>query len=102
MSKTRLDYQHFLEEFTGNSNVYFQPPPSVLMKYPATVYKLSNIANTYADNSPYIQGTAYDTTYITDDPDDPKIKEFSKLPMCTFNRSFTSDNLNHNNYTIYF
>lgn len=102
MSKTRLDFQQFLEDFNGNRNVYYKPPPSIIMKYPATVYKLANIVNTYADNSPYFQRTAYDLTYITEDPDDPKVQELSNLPMCTFNRFFTADNLNHFNYTIYF
>lgn len=35
---SRLDLQTFLEELLESKNVYFQPPESVKMKYPAIVY----------------------------------------------------------------
>ena len=34
MAKTRLDLQSALEEFIGNSNVYYQPPEGFKLKYP--------------------------------------------------------------------
>ena len=72
------------------------------MNYPAIVYKLGNIVNTHADNIAYRQVNAYDVTYITKDADDPMIKKISEIPMCTFNRFYTADNLDHYNFTIYF
>ena len=38
----RLDLQKLLVELLGSDNVYFQPPPSVQMNYPAIVYKLDD------------------------------------------------------------
>jgi hypothetical protein len=102
MSKTRLDLQTFLETLKGDRKVYFQPPASKKMDYPAIVYKLSNINNTHADNLPYLQGTAYQVCYITKNPDDIMIKTLSKLPLCTFDRHFVTDNLNHYFYTLYY
>ena len=102
MSKARLDLQEFLEILKGDQNVYFQPPTSVKMNYPAIVYKLSNINNTHANNSPYIQDTAYQLIYITKNPDDVMIKTLSKLPMCDFDRHYTADNLNHYSYILYY
>lgn len=102
MPKTRLDFQTFLETLKGDKNVYFQPPPSVKMNYPAIRYKLYLIDNDHADNLPYIQNTEYEMIYITKNPDDPMIKTLSKLPMCSFNRFYTSDNLNHYIYTIFY
>ena len=102
MSKARLDLQEFLETLKGDRNVYFQPPSSVKMNYPAIVYKLSDINNTHADNSPYIQDTAYQLIYITKNPDDVMIKTLSKLPMCKYDRHYTADNLNHYSYTLYY
>lgn len=102
MSKARLDLQEFLEILKGDQNVYFQPPASVKMNYPAIVYKLSNINNTHANNSPYIQDTAYQLIYITKNPDDVMIKTLSKLPMCDFDRHYTADNLNHYSYILYY
>ena len=102
MPKTRIDFQTFLEELKGDRNVYFQPPPSLQMKYPAIRYSLSDIENTHADNLVYLQGTAYQLIYITKNPDDVMIKTLSQLPMCTFDRFYTADNLNHYSFTIFF
>lgn len=102
MGKTRLEFQAFLETLKGDRNVYYQPPPSFMMNYPAIVYKLANLKNTPADNLPYLQKTAYQLTYITDDPDDVMVKTISKLPLCGFDRWYPADNLNHYVYTIYY
>lgn len=102
MNKARLDLQTFLETLKGDRNVYFQPPASVKMVYPAIVYKLSDINNIHANNGVYLQGIAYQVTYITKNPDDVMIKTLSKLPMCEYDRHFTADNLNHYVYTLYY
>lgn len=102
MAKTRLEFQTFLETLKGDRNVYFQPPPSFMLSYPAIVYHLANIKNIQADNFPYLQGTAYQLTYITDDPDDVMVKTLSKLPMCRFDRWFAAEDLNHYVYTIFY
>ena len=102
MSKTREEFQAFLETFKGDRNVYFQPPSTVRMKYPAIKYSLSDIKNTKADNLSYLQGNAYMLTYITYDPDDDMIKAISNLPMCSFDQFYASDNLNHYVYTIFY
>lgn len=102
MTKTRLDFQTFLETLKCDRNVYFQPPANIKMKYPAIVYNLADIRNVHADNFPYFQGTAYQLIYITDDPDDVMIKTLSKLPMCRFDRWYAAENLNHYVYTIFY
>lgn len=98
----RPNLQKLLEELMGNRNVYFQPPPSLRMSYPAIVYSRSNIENSYADNSPYIQGVAYKLVVIDKNPDSAIVKKVSKLPMCKFNSHYVSDNLNHDVFTIYY
>ena len=102
MAKTRLEFQTFLETLKGDRNVYFQPPATIKMNYPAIVYNLSDIRNTDADNFPYLQATAYTLTYITDDPDDIMVNTLSKLPYCGFDRWYAADNLNHYVYTIFY
>ena len=102
MAKTRLELQALLESLLGSRNVYYQPPPSLKMNYPAIVYKLSTINNTPADNQPYLQGTAYQLIYITDDPDDSMVKTISLLPLCRFDRWYAADNLNHYAYIIFY
>ena len=102
MTKTRLDFQTFLETLKGDRNVYFQPPESIRMNYPAIVYNLANIDNTHADNLPYMQGTGYQVIYITKNPDDAMIKTLSKVAYCRFDRWYSSNNLNHYVYNIYY
>lgn len=98
---SRLELHEILCEILNNRNVYFQPPESVKMNYPAIVYSRTNIENTFADNTVYIQATAYEVTVIYKDPDSELPTKVSTLPMCRFNRHFTSDNLNHDVFTLY-
>lgn len=99
---SRLDLQALLENLLGSSEVYFQPPASVFMSYPAIVYSRDDIENTHADNKVYLQKTAYQVIVIDEDPDSEIVKKVSKLPMCSFDRHYTSDNLNHDAFTLYF
>ena len=98
----RLDLQAELEELLGSRNVYFQPPASVRINYPAIVYTRSDIDNTFADNSVYMQSHFYEVTVIDEDPDSKIVEAVSKLPTCRFNRHFTSENLNHDTFIIYY
>lgn len=99
---SRLQLQAFLEELLGSRNVYFQPSPSVFIQYPAIVYSLDDIENTHANNRVYSQNIAYEVTVIDEDPDSEIVKKVSKLPKCSFDRHFTSENLNHDVFTLFF
>lgn len=98
----RLDLQAELEELLGSRNVYFQPPASVRINYPAIVYTRSDIDNTFADDSVYMQSHFYEVTVIDEDPDSKIVDSVSKLPTCRFSRHFTSENLNHDTFIIYY
>ena len=99
---SRLELHEELCTLLGSRNVYFQPPSTVKMKYPAIVYSLDALENRHANDSVYSQNNRYSLTYIDVDPDSVKVKEISKLQYCRFNRFYISDNLNHYNYTIYY
>lgn len=98
----RLDLHEELCKILGSRNVYFQPPVSVSMKYPAIVYERDNIRNSHADDGVYKQSLAYSLIVIDFDPDSEIVKKISKLPKCSFSRHFTSDNLNHDVFTLYY
>lgn len=95
MGKSREDLQQMLETVTKSKNIYFQPPSSLYMSYPAVVYMLEDIDNTFASNSVYIQTKTYNLTVIDKDPDSEMMVIISKLPKCRFDRLFKSENLNH-------
>lgn len=99
---SRLELHEELCKLLGTRNVYFQPPSSVKIKYPAIIYSLDSIDTRHANDSIYSANNRYSVTYIDLDPDSVKIREFLKLPHCKFNRFYISDNLNHYNYTLYY
>lgn len=100
--KSRLELQTLLEELLESKQVYFQAPESVKMKYPAIVYNIEDMFPRYADDKTYLLYNKYQITFMTKDPDDPKIKEIAGLQQCRFNRSYVSDHINHYIYNIYF
>ena len=99
---SRLKLHEVLIDILESKNVYYEPPSSLLMKYPAIVYSLDDIDKRYADNNTYNQKLSYALTLITDDPDDSKIIELSALKSCRFDRSYVADNLHHYVYTLKF
>ena len=98
----RPDLQAMLEEILGSRNVYFDPPESVRMKYPAIRYSRKKIGNTYANNSVYRQNNSYELIVIYDDPDSDLPIRISTLPFSSHDRSYKANNLYHDVFTIYY
>ena len=98
----RLDLQALLEDLLGSRNVYYQPPESVKMNYPAIVYALEDIENTFADDGVYLSNRRYGVTVIDIDPDTSLVQKVTNLPMSRFDRHFKKDNLNHYIFNVYF
>lgn len=98
----RNKLHELLCETLGSRQVYFQPPESVKMKYPAIVYSRNRIDNEHANDSVYMQSPSYSITVIDKNPDSEIIERVSRLPRCRFDRHYTADNLNHDIFTIYY
>jgi hypothetical protein len=98
----RLELQALLETLLGSRNVYFQPPPSVEMKYPCIVYKRDRVNTIYANNLPYRNKTRYQVTVMDRDPDSVIHKRIGQLPLSSYDRFYTADNLNHDVYNLFF
>lgn len=99
---SRLELQTELETLLGSENVYYQPPSSIEMNYPAIVYSRYKIENKSANNQVYRQLHAYQIIVIDEDPDSEIVEKVSKLPKCRFDRHYVSDNLNHDTFILYF
>lgn len=97
---SRLDLQNLLEFVLGSRNVYYQPPESVKIKYPAIIYRRNDIDNNFADDIVYMQNHTYQIIVIDGDPDSEIVDRVSKLPMCRYDRHYTSDNLNHDIFIL--
>lgn len=98
----RLDLQAILVERLGSDNVYFQPPPTVQMQYPCIVYNRDSSSTDFADNQPYRSKKRYQVTVIDYDPDSEIPDRVESLPLCSFNRFFTTDQLNHTVFNLFF
>lgn len=100
--ENRLKLHEELCGILGSRNVYFQPPESQKINYPAIVYSRDKIENVFADDRVYKQHKSYQITVIDRDPDSEIVDKISQLPMCSHNTNFTSDNLNHDVFTLYY
>ena len=98
---SRLELHEILCDILGSRCVYFQPPESVKMQYPAIVYSCQNIENDFANDSIYVQSPSYKVVLIDKNPDSVYIDKILNLPYCRFDRHYTSDNLNHDVFTLY-
>lgn len=98
----RLQLQALLVNILGSGNVYFQPPPSINMKYPAIVYKQDAERSQHADNKPYSRRLRYQITIIDRDPDSIIPSKIAALPTCVYDRFYAVDNLNHDVYNLFF
>ena len=90
-----------ITEPDGDRHVYFDPPESVRMKYPAIVYSRGGIDNLHANNSVYKQFYPYEVIVIDKNPDSKYVDKISKLPRCRWSRHYKADNLHHDVFTLF-
>ena len=98
---TRPELQDYLERLLGSRHVYYQPPETLKLVYPAIVYERTPAQNRYSGDSTYIHYKSYDITVISRDPDIEAVETLRRLPYCRYKRHFTSDNLYHDVFTYY-
>lgn len=98
----RLALHDILTKLLGSNNVYFQPPTNIKMKHPCIVYERSNINTIYSNNFPYKHMTGYLATIIDPNPDSKIPEKVRQLPLSSFDRHYTADNLNHDVYNIFY
>lgn len=100
---SRLFLHNDLLTKVGIPYAYFQPPESVKMHYPCIVYNRSRVHMAYADNKTYHFRNAYEVTVIDPNPDSVYVERMkTTFPMTSFLRHFTSDNLNHDVFLVYY
>ena len=99
---SRESLHEMLKDMLGSSNVYYQPPESEKMEYPAIRYSKSNIESRYANDTKYSLMDRYEIIVIAKRPDHPVIKKLLMLPYCSYDRPYVSDNLNHDVLTLYY
>lgn len=100
MNDSRLKLHTDLCEILGSNNVYFQPPESIKIQYPAIIYSRSDIENRHAGNNIYDQRIKYKVTIIDYDPDSLIVEKMSKFKFAIFDRHYVVNGLNHDQFTV--
>jgi len=101
-AQDRSELNTLLKQLLGTDNVYFQPPATVAMLYPAIVYQRDTTQTRHASNVPYTLYKRYQVTVIDRNPDSVIPDKVAGLPMCSHDREFVANGLNHDVFTLYF
>lgn len=86
----------------GSRNVYYQPPESIKMEYPAIVYDRKPIEKIHADNTAYKLNQSYRVVLIDRRPDSPIVDNLIRLPYSSHVSNYRADNLAHDVFEIYY
>ena len=97
----RLELHKKLVDVLGANHVYFDPPKTVKMSYPAIRYSLSNDPANFANNRRYVGHEQYRVDLIVLDPDTVLRDKMYQIPMCSLSTTYVADGLHHFIFTIY-
>lgn len=102
MAKMRESLSQMLRRVLPKiKHFYFSPPSGHQMKYPCVVYERAADDVFYADDIRYLHQKRYVVTIIDENPDSEYSDEFlDQVPYASFDRFFTSGNLNHFVHTL--
>ena len=100
--KSRLELHEKLCNILGSSNVYYDPPESIKLKYPCIIYHQSSGDHVYSGNKTYLYTKSYEITTIGKKADDNILERIvSEFEMIRHGSTYTADNLYHNTFTLY-
>lgn len=102
MDQRLLLHEVLVAALGSSEDVHFQPPTSTELRYPCITYERDRARTNHADNVPWSVKRGYTVTVIDRDPDSPILEKIERIPSCEFSRHFTTDNLNHDVYNIFF
>lgn len=99
----RMLLQNYLKTLPEVKQAYFQPSESAQMVYPCIVYKWDRQDAKYADDKLYSTRRGYLITIIDSNPDSVIPIIFQRnFQTARFDRHYTSDNMNHWVYSLFF
>lgn len=103
LETSRIELQTKLENLLGSRNVYFQPPESSKMKYPAIIYDLYRVQQRFAGDSSYKRVPGWSVTIIDRNEDVEWIdKMLDSFAYCSLERAYKGDNLAHYSFIVYY
>lgn len=100
MANSRIDLHEELVDILQTRNVYFQPPESTKLSFPAIIYSRLDIDNRFANNEVYAQLNKYRVIVVDSDPDSLIVKRMSKFKTAKYERNYKVHGLNHDVFSI--
>ena len=98
----RIQLHQILVDLLGSTNVYFQPPSTVQMKFPCIIYSRDARDQKFADNILYLGKNRYSISVVDKNPDSDIPDKVGALPLTSFSQHYVVDNLNHDVYSTYY
>lgn len=84
------------------SNVYYQPPSNIQMRYPCIIYSRLPNLKTMANNKTYNKSVAYNILVIDKDPESLIADRLDEeLEYCSITQHYIVDNLYHTTLNLY-
>lgn len=93
-------HQKLIDVLESNQ-VYYEPPETVKMSYPAIVYSKDRINTVKADDKNYRRYTSYTIIVISKTPDIDVVNKILDWQYASYNRAYKADNLYHEVINIY-
>lgn len=98
----RTELQDKLKELLGSNEVYYQPPESMKMSYPAIILSRDILNSNYANDKKYSKMDKYKIVVATKLPDIPVLDDILDLPYCSSTVApYMSNGLIHYVFSIY-
>ena len=103
LETSRLELHSMLEEFLGSSNVYFQPPESIKMDYPAIIYDVYRVNQRFASDKQYLGYPGWSVTVVDRNKEVDWISDaLETFAYCSVERVYVADNLAHYAFISYY
>lgn len=100
MEKDLDNFGVFLKNITGLTNIYFQPPQNILIKYPCIIYSIVGYESLFAGNKKYKTDIKYSVKFITRERKADIINKILNITKCSYDREYIFDGLYHCIFTI--
>lgn len=100
--EVRLYLQAVLEATFIGVGIYYRPPGDLILTRPCIVYEDKSSELSFANNLPYVVGTAFQTTFLSDLPGYPNKKLIFSMPgiIVNNNRSHVTNDIVHDVFTL--
>jgi predicted site-specific integrase-resolvase len=101
MNNRRIQLDAELRAIVGD-NVYFQPPESLKLRYPAIIYKRRPTRHTHADNINYLSHHIYEIVVVDKNPDSEIVEQMNNFRTCECVSTYAKDGLNYTVFELYY